>query len=385
MRDRLKFQIFAFIFVTILLVASIFTAVYFSTNPAKVLNATSSVPNNICSEPQLGIATDYNQFILGNSNQMHTSIGGRVAVKNDVNFTDLTIGSQLNNSSGKRDDLTIGGKINFINGYMDNGNITYGALSDITNVIMPNGTSKQDNSINFDYAELSLLQISKNISRFPVNGIIKRDSNVIIFKGSDEKLNVFDATNNDFINANKIDLLVPVNSTVLININNDNVNLNNLSFILNGQRPENIVFNLFNASKAQADGSELQGTLLAPKATMQFNNGAINGSLIVKNLNGNVESNDHNFTGCINTNNSELQFALANKTLEPTSNALSENSQVLGETITPGISNIADSKNLPNTGITENLFISVIIGIVLLSSSLVYRKFVRVKENNNQE
>ncbi|HUN50196.1 MAG TPA: choice-of-anchor A family protein [Candidatus Sulfotelmatobacter sp.] len=59
----------------------------------------------------------------------------------------------------------------------------------------------------------------------------------------------------------------------------------NFGFTLNGVSAENVLFNLANASSVTMSSMSLQGSLLAPDATVNFTNGNIVGSLIADNLN----------------------------------------------------------------------------------------------------
>ena len=77
--------------------------------------------------------------------------------------------------------------------------------------------------------------------------------------------------------------------TIVINIDNAGAVTfgapGNFGFTLNGVSAENVLFNLANATTVTMANMSLQGSLLAPEATVNFTNGNIVGSLIADNLN----------------------------------------------------------------------------------------------------
>ena len=72
--------------------------------------------------PDLGIAGKFNAFILGDMQGYHSDVEGRLAVGGNLTLENYSIGKQLPNSSGARDDLVVGGKAEFENGRMYSGN-----------------------------------------------------------------------------------------------------------------------------------------------------------------------------------------------------------------------------------------------------------------------
>src|SRR6516165_2439546 len=77
----------------------------------------------------LGVAGDFNVFVLGQVTQSYTDCEGRLAAGGDVRLTGYGIGSALSNSAGQRDDLVGGGGLTYNQGQVFNGNIVYGGTA----------------------------------------------------------------------------------------------------------------------------------------------------------------------------------------------------------------------------------------------------------------
>ena len=88
----------------------------------------------------LGVANDFNLFILGNHTQNHVDSEGRVCVIGNVTYDHYSVGSKLEMSQ-TRDDLIIGGNVNISGGTNANGNTVISYTSSVINYTMTNNNS----------------------------------------------------------------------------------------------------------------------------------------------------------------------------------------------------------------------------------------------------
>ncbi len=77
-----------------------------------------------------------------------------------------------------------------------------------------------------------------------------------------------------------------------------------IQFFFNGSVPDGsenqlIFWNMPNATNLSSNGIAIKGSLLAPYANASLNNGNIDGSLMVLNLDGNIEAHNYLFSGCL--------------------------------------------------------------------------------------
>jgi len=82
---------------------------------------------------------------------------------------------------------------------------------------------------------------------------------------------------------------------VVINVNGDNLNFNGGSFNLGTLGTKQVLFNFTNATSLNLSSLAFEGALLAPLATVNFNNGHIDGALIANNFIGNGELHEVGF------------------------------------------------------------------------------------------
>ena len=257
-----------------------------------------------CSGNSLGISTDFGLFVKNDITQSGSDTGGRVAAGNNITLNNYDVGATLSNSNGTRDDLIAGNTIKFTNGTVGNGNIKYGVSSNIFNVGVPHGTISQGNVIDFNAVFSSLTNESNYISSLTINGSATLVGQKIILNGTDSSINTFNITSAMVNSSSELVLQVPLSSTTVINFSGSTFSLDNYGFTLNGNNGEKILYNFAQASNLDIQAAGLHGVILAPNATVTFNNANIKGSVIASFISGNgqVDSGqiDYNpFIGCL--------------------------------------------------------------------------------------
>ena len=261
--------------------------------PLAVLSFESFSP---ASSP-LGSAEGFTVFTFDHYQGNNTDCTGRVAVGGSAQFNNLGIGSGLSNSAGSRDDLIVGDDLVWNNGQNFNGNTQVGDETQFNSVGTPNGTVDSVVSIDFDAAEIELIALSDELSDVPMNGTVTTQWGQIYLTGTDADSNVFQLDTTDFIACYGFHVEAPAGSTVLVNISGSTVMMNWFQPFLTGIAVDHLFFNFPDCVALQMNGIGWKGSILAPNATMQFNNGQIDGALIVSDLQGNGESHHMPFDG----------------------------------------------------------------------------------------
>jgi len=247
----------------------------------------------------LGIASDYNIFVLGDVNQSNTDSEGKVAIGGNVKFSNFYAGMELPTDGNNGDVLIVGKNLAFQNGQV-RGNAVYGETGELTNVTLEDGgTLRQDNPIDFAAASQELQALSQFLGGLEATGTTEIAHGGITLTGSDEDENIFHLNASDLSTANNFNIDVTPGSTVIVNVSGDEASLQNVGFNFNGgiDQRQNVIYNFHEARDLSASGIGIQGSILAPFAAFDFNDAQINGNLITASLTGGGQSNNYLFNG----------------------------------------------------------------------------------------
>ncbi|MEH2072707.1 MAG: choice-of-anchor A family protein [Nostoc sp.] len=245
---------------------------------------------------ELGAASDYNVFVLGDISQKYTDIEGKLAAGGNVNFVG-GLGSRLSNNSGNV--VVAGQNLTLSNGQVYHGNAVYGATANVSsNVGFPQGTLSKANPIDFKAAGEELRSLSQYFATLtPTGKTTVQPWGAINLSGSGTALNVFNLAGSDVSKTNYFEIKGDPNSTILVNISGKDVSLQNFGFNILGTDKQKVIYNFYEATNLTASGIGIQGSILAPLANFNFNNGQVNGNVVVASLTGNGESHNYLFNG----------------------------------------------------------------------------------------
>ena len=260
----------------------------------------------------LGIASDYNIFVLGDVNQSNTDSEGKVAIGGNVRLSDFYAGMNLPQDGNNGDVLIVGKNLVFKDGQVG-GNAVYGETAELTNATLEHGgTLRQDNPIDFAAASQELQALSQFLGGLEATGTTEIAHGGITLTGSDEDENIFHLNASDLSTANNFKIDVTPGSTVIVNVSGDEASLQNFGFNFNGgiDQRQNFIYNFYEARELSASGIGIQGSILAPFAAFEFNNAQINGNLITASLTGGGQSNNYLF-------NSDLPDPISETVPEP--------------------------------------------------------------------
>lgn len=236
---------------------------------------------------------------------------GRMYVGNDLIAEGYGIASKDNVGCNSDDySLVVGGDVILRGGSIGNGRIAYGGDATLENFTAPCGSWKFPDSIDapVDFEELknTLKGYSIAFTQYPINGTV---TSSLILTGTDTILNVFSITGEQLESANQITIIAPGESSVIVNVSGLEINWGGAGFILpdggascRGDTStwcHRILWNLYEATILNISGIGIQGSVLAPYATLDGGGGNVDGQVIVEFLYGSIEYHPYFFSGCL--------------------------------------------------------------------------------------
>ncbi len=257
----------------------------------------------------LGTASPYNVFVLGDYVGYNTDIGGRAAVGGFIDFTSVGVGSALGTSSS--DVLSGGSDLDFTWGQVYAGDARIAGTCALNGVGHPAGVFSCEDSGAFDAASATteMQDLALALAERPANGTVSATPwGQVYLTGSDTTSNVFDLDldavlagfQSGITQINYFNVNVPAGSTTIINVRGDSSPfLKNGSIDLIGATSATTVFNFGSASSLSISGVGVNGSILAPFASVAFNNAHINGTLVAGSITGNGESHNVLFNGTL--------------------------------------------------------------------------------------
>lgn len=286
----------------------------------------------------LGPAGDFNVFVFGNNTQTGSDAEGRVAVGGNADFTGGTSwgGFTVASSMGKNtDNLIVGGNLT-TNGHTLKGNAIVGGNMTWKNVTIsgnvavngdanflggggeikgtisvageykaPNyykSASKSTTALPFSFSEVQtyLTDQSNYLASLAETGTTVFKYGLILTATDPNATFVtFNVTGEQMAAAKNYGLTInaPKGATVVVNVSGAATSMESMGITLKGVDKQHVLYNFSEATSLTISSIGVQGTILAPLATVKFNNGNIDGTLIVNNLSGTGESHNFLFQG----------------------------------------------------------------------------------------
>jgi len=240
----------------------------------------------------LGPAVDYNVFVFEDISQPSADTEGKVAVGRDAFFSSYSIGDQLDPSGGTEDVLIVGENLTFLSGTVKGGNVVYGQGTNlpIDMVTIFDGTLRQDSVINFEAASVYLNELAASLKVYEANGDVIFENSGLTLTGNDPFLNVFGVTGSQLNLATSLNITVPNGSVVLLNISGESIDWGGALNVY-GTAISNVLYNFYECSDLIIEGIDVRGSILAPKATVDFPSGVVNGQVIAKSVLGTGQFN----------------------------------------------------------------------------------------------
>jgi choice-of-anchor A domain-containing protein len=138
---------------------------------------------------------------------------------------------------------------------------------------------------------VELRGLSWRLSRLTAHGETTREGRGgLRLKGTDPELNVFEVKAQELTGETQLSIDAPAGSLVVLNVHGDSVVLEGFRPTLSGGiDSQDVLYNFVDATSIHAEGVELEGTVLAPYARIDFNDGSWEGGLYAVSLTGNAQ------------------------------------------------------------------------------------------------
>ncbi len=207
-------------------------------------------------------------------------------------FANYSLGDLLPASGGTEDVLIVGNNLMFISGLVTGGNVVYGGVSNlpINQVSVIDGTVRKDSIINFTAAGAYLNSLSASLAAYATTGNITYNNSGIQLYGANPFLNVFNISGKTLSSCTNFTINAPNGAVVLVNFDSSWVKWSG-DVIVNGTAHSNVIYNFHDALDLSISFIDVRGSILAPKAHLEFPSGVINGQVIVKEMYGSGQFN----------------------------------------------------------------------------------------------
>lgn len=249
-----------------------------------------------------------NVIVFEDATPSGADVEGSMYVGGDAVFEGYGIASRDPNLDCSQYGLVVGGSLTMRGGAVGSGKVSYGGELELSNASTPCGISQGSATDPIDFAKLeeTLVRYSATFRDYPPNGEARSNLGTLTLSGSDPALNVF-AVSAEALNQN-LTFEAPAGSSVIVNVAGTNVVWQGRGF----QLPDGascrggtstwcsrILYNLYEAETVTLGGIGVQGSVLAPFATLDGGGGNIDGQLVVRNLTGGIEYHPYLFSGCL--------------------------------------------------------------------------------------
>lgn len=259
--------------------------------------------------------SQYNAFVLGSFNAYNSQTQGRIAAGGSVNLANYNVASGLGAAGQGTATLIAGGSLSASNGRLSTGNAVAAGSSALNGFTLANGSLVAGSPIDFAAQGVLLNALSDSLGALAANGATVKQWGGITLTGTQSGLNIFTLQASDLTGANNFVIDAPTGSQVLVNVVGGAASLQNMGFSVRGAAASDVLLNFYEAGAINLGGIGLEGSILAPGAAVNFNNGHLDGLLVAASYNGGGALRDGGYTG-------ELLKAPLNPVPEPASWAM---------------------------------------------------------------
>jgi choice-of-anchor A domain-containing protein len=204
--------------------------------------------------------------------------------------------------------LVVGGNITIKGGSINGGKAVYGGTTaSVSGVSFAcDGLQRGKGDVDLVALKATVEALSLRLSAVAANGTVTSTGNKLTLTGTDKKLNVFNITAAQLTAVTETDVNFPAGSAVVVNVSGTDIVWGGGSVCLNGQcgdstQANSVLWNFYEAATITSSGMAIEGSLLAPFATLTARSGGghIAGQVIVQYLNGGLEYHPYYFDACL--------------------------------------------------------------------------------------
>lgn len=248
----------------------------------------------------LGVAGDFNTFIF-NDFTGSSDTEGKLAVGGNATLTSYSVGYKLGAGSG--DVLVVGGDLTYTGGNVYNGDIRVGgSLSGSTYDLSSGGETYTGSSLPFSFAsaEAQLTALSQSLSNVASTGTSTYEWGTITLVGTGATTEVFNLDGQQLLDASNLTFTgITDGATVVINVSGLSSGFTNMGMSDLSGISQNVLFNFYEATNLVISGVGVEGSILAPLAAVDAQNGVIYGQTVASSWSGAVQQDYNPFQGTL--------------------------------------------------------------------------------------
>eukprot|EP00992_Anisonema_acinus_P013073 TRINITY_DN8534_c0_g1_i1.p1 TRINITY_DN8534_c0_g1~~TRINITY_DN8534_c0_g1_i1.p1 ORF type:complete len:564 (+),score=166.09 TRINITY_DN8534_c0_g1_i1:49-1692(+) len=236
---------------------------------------------------------EWNAFFHHDFTSSKVDVQGRLAAGGDVKLSHFEVGTLMPKNC-KRADLAVGGDLVFNDGSVCCGEIITTGNATLNVVTHPCPAIQGPTGVPFDKAFEELIATSTYYGSLPPNGAVDRSYQKLSFTGSSPNVTYFSVDGSDLEGITELDITIPEGGWATINVNGKSVKMTDVTIKLAPTTNRSkVLVNFFEATSLTMSGISVEGSILAPQAHVQFDNGNINGALCGTSYNGTAEFHHH--------------------------------------------------------------------------------------------
>ncbi|MGE4293906.1 MAG: choice-of-anchor A family protein [Desulfovibrio sp.] len=250
----------------------------------------------------LGVAGDFNTFIF-NDFSGSSDTEGKLAVGGNAYLEHYSVGDKL--SAGSGDVLVVGGDLTYTGGQVYNGDIRVGGSASLPSYDLSSGGETYVGAgLPFSFAseQARLTTLSQTLSQVADTGSSSYQWGTITLTGTGATTEVFSLDGQQLLDANNLAIAgIADGATVIINVSGESSGFTNMGLQALANMNENVLFNFYEATDLTISGVAVEGSILAPLAHVDAQNGVIYGTTIASSWSGPVQQDHVPFQGDLPT------------------------------------------------------------------------------------
>ncbi len=244
----------------------------------------------------LGVAAPYTVFLTHDISAAASDIEGALAAGGAVSLTNYAVGADL--SAAQPLALVAGGDLTLSSAWVY-GDALFGGSASLSSA-GASGTLLKGAPIDFDSAATELAALSSQLAALPAQGAVNTSEAAgTVLSGTNPTLDVFTLTAAELESSWGLSFAVPLSAFAVLNVTGSTAKFVNQAYSTGGLAPQQVLVNFPQATALTIEGVGLQGTVLAPGAAVQFNDGVVEGAILASSLTGDGQSNLAPSPSCI--------------------------------------------------------------------------------------
>lgn len=246
--------------------------------------------------------TEHNLFVAGSMTASGADVEGSLAVGGTLNLNNYSVGIVLPAWNGTSNTITVGGSMTLTQTMIYRGNARSVGTATTSVVSFTGGGTVAGftpSLINFASLDTQYGVLSNNLATLSGGGTSTNVAGALTLNAG-SGLSAYTFSSSSLSALSSITINGSSGATVLVNVTGSSPSLQNMGFSLaGGITASHVLFNFPAATTLTVSGIGIRGSILAPNASMNFNNGAIYGQGAVQTFSGNGQWNSAPFTGTL--------------------------------------------------------------------------------------